>query len=113
MNLLTIPENVQKAAQKAVELKKLGFKGGMATGHARAKQLAKGGTIPLKNVKVMRAWYARHIYSSYPSYTFWVNDGKKTDQAYKKYGGIYSWLAWGGDPGYKWVNSNKIGKLLD
>lgn len=108
-----IPEAVQRAAQQAIDLKKLGFKGGTPTGHKRAKQLARGGDISSKDLKVMRAWYARHLYASYPSYLFWVKEGKKKSQEYIKYGGIYSWLAWGGDPGYKWVNSSKVTKLLD
>lgn len=102
----TIPMAVQNAAIKGLELKKLGFAGGTETGHKRARQLARGGTISENDLRVMRAWFARHDYTSKPGYKSWVRAGRpKDDPEYKRKGSIYAWLAWGGDPAQRWVNN--------
>ena len=111
--MVDVPENVKKAAIYSFKLKKLGFKGGLETGWKRAKQLATKEKIPIQDVKYMHAWFARHLYASYPSYKKWKNTGKPLDKEWHNKHGIISWLIWGGSPGFKWVNSPKIINLLN
>jgi hypothetical protein len=111
--MIRVPQNVKKAALYAFKLQKIGFKGGLETGWKRAKQLATQTKIPIQDLKYMRAWYARHIYASYPTYKKWKNAGMPhTSEWFNKHG-IISWLIWGGSPGFKWVNSQKNINLLN
>jgi len=111
--MVKIPEKVRKTAIYAFKLKKLGFKGGLETGWKRAKQLATKKAIPIQDLKYMRAWFSRHIYASYPTFKKWLDGGRpKTSKWHNKHG-IISWLIWGGDAAFKWVNSKKNIKLLN
>lgn len=113
-----IPKNVKKDAEKGLELLDLGFSGGTETGINRAKQLAFNDTIPVSDVAVMRAWFARHGPdaknggTSYPGYCKWIQDQKPTDKNYNNYRGAVAWLIWGGDAAYKWIKSKKIREVL-
>jgi hypothetical protein len=111
--MVKVPEQVKRVAEISFKLKKLGFKGGLETGWKRAKQLATKKEIPIQDIKYMKAWFARHVYASYPTYKKWKKDGKpKTKDQFSKRG-IISWMIWGGSPAYKWVNSKKINSLLN
>ena len=61
----------------------------------------------------MRAWFARHIYASYPTYKKWKNAGRPKDSQWHNKHGVISWLIWSGDAAFKWVNSKKIINLLN
>jgi len=79
------------------------------TGIDRAKQLAYDDTIPIEDVVVMNAWFARHQYTSKPGYDKWKADGKPMDQSQKnKRKSTISWLGWGSDAGYEWINSKRV-----
>lgn len=111
--MVKIPENVRKTAVYSFRLKKLGFKGGVETGWKRAKQLARGTSIPIQDLKYMRAWFARHLYTSYPAYRKWKKAGRPKGKEWHNKRGIIAWLIWSGDAGFKWVNSTKNIKLLN
>lgn len=111
--MVKVPENVKKVALYSFKLKRLGFKGGLETGWKRAKQLATKESIPIEDVKYMRAWFARHLYTSYPTYKKWINAGRPKDSSWHNKHGIISWLIWSGDAAFKWVNSQKIINLLN
>lgn len=111
--MIKVPENVKKTALYAFKLKKLGFRGGHETGWKRAKQLATKDEIPIEDVKYMRAWFARHIYASYPTYKKWMRAGRPKDTQWHNKNGVISWLIWSGDAAFKWVNSKKIINLLN
>lgn len=111
--MVKVPENVKKTALYAFKLKKLGFRGGHETGWKRAKQLSTKDEIPIEDVKYMRAWFARHIYASYPTYKKWLRAGRPKDTQWHNKNGIISWLIWSGDAAFKWVNSKKIINLLN
>jgi len=111
--MVKVPENVKKTALYSFKLKKLGFGGGLETGWKRAKQLATKESISIQDLRYMRAWFARHIYTSYPTYKKWAKAGRpKTKEWHSKHG-IVSWLIWGADAGFKWVNSQKNINLLN
>ena len=99
--------------QVTERLKKLGFKGGVETGWKRAKQLATKESIPIEDLKYMRAWFARHIITSYPTYKKWKLAGRPKDSSWHNRRGIISWLIWSADAGFKWVNSQKNINLLN
>ena len=111
--MVKVPENVKKTALYAFKLKKLGFRGGHETGWKRANQLSTKDEIPIEDVKYMRAWFARHIYASYPTYKKWLRAGRPKDTQWHNKNGIISWLIWSGDAAFKWVNSKKIINLLN
>lgn len=110
--MIKIPENVRKTAKYAFKLKKLGFKGGIETGWKRAKQLANRDSIPIQDLKYMRAWFARHLYTSYPTYRKWKKAGRPKGSEWHNKRGIQAWLIWSGDAGFKWVNSQKVRNAL-
>lgn len=111
--MVKVPVNVKNVALYSFKLKKMGFGGGIETGWKRANQLAKRESIPIEDLKYMRAWFARHLYASYPSYKQWKKAGRPKDTKWHKKHGIISWLIWGGDPAFKWVNSQKNINLLN
>jgi hypothetical protein len=106
--MIKVPENAKKTALYAFKLRDLGFKGGIETGWKRAKQLATKDTIPIEDVRYMHAWFSRHLYASYPSYKKWKSNGRPKDSTWHNKRGIVSWLIWGGDAAFRWVNSNGV-----
>lgn len=111
--MIKVPESVRKAALYAFNLKKLGFKGGLETGWKRAKQLSTSSEIPIEDLKYIRAFFARHIYTSYPTYSKWAKSGRSKDKYWHNKRGIIAILIWGGIPGIKWVNSKSNIRLLN
>jgi hypothetical protein len=91
----------------------LGFGGGVETGWKRAKQLSTQEEIPIEDLRYMRSWFARHVYTSYPSYKKWIDADKPIDSSWYSKHGIIAWLIWSGDAGFKWVNSKKNINLLN
>jgi hypothetical protein len=111
--MIKVPSRVKDIAIYSFKLKKMGFGGGIETGWKRAKQLATKDSIPIEDLKYMRAWFARHIYASYPSYKKWIDAGRPKDSKWHSKHGIISWLIWGGDPAFKWVNSTRNINILN
>jgi serine/threonine protein kinase len=111
--MVKIPSNVRKWADHAFELKKAGFKGALETGWKRAKQLSNNEFIPIEDLRYMRNWYARHIYTSYPGFKEWVDAGQPMDNKWHNKRAIQSWITWGANAGFKWVNSDKVINLLN
>ena len=122
----SIPKDVRMEAQKGLQLRKKGFEGGSATGWARARQLANDASIPCYDLKVMRAWFARHGPdaqnggTSYRGYRKWIQakqpgisrTTKVSESDKKKYRGAVAWLIWGGDAAYLWLKKSNIRKML-
>lgn len=111
--MIPVPDSVKRTALYAFKLRKLGFLGGLETGWKRAKQLATKDSIPIEDLKYMRAWFARHIITSYPSYKAWKLQGRPKDSYWHNKHGIIAWLIWAGDAGFNWVNSKKNINLLN
>ncbi len=111
--MVKIPENVKKWARYAFKLKKLGFQGAKETGWKRAKQLATKETIPIEDLRYMRNWFARHIFTSYPGFKKWNALGRPKDQQWHNKRAIISWITWGSNAGFRWVNSQKTINLLN
>lgn len=111
--MIKVPDNVKKVALYSFKLKKLGFKGGLETGWKRAKQLSTKNEISIQDLKYMRAWFARHIITSYPTYKKWIKAGRPKTSDWFNRRGIIAWLIWSGNAGFKWVNSQKNINLLN
>jgi hypothetical protein len=111
--MVKVPQNVKKTALYSYKLKDIGFQGGIETGIKRAKQLSTKSEIPIEDLKYMRAWFARHIYASYPTYKKWQDAGRPKTKDWHKKRGILAWILWSGDAGFKWVNSEKNINLLN
>jgi len=105
--LRTVPTSVANAARLGLLLRKNGFAGGTKTGWARARQLSKQKRVRTSTTDAMRAWFARHVKTSYPGYQRWVNAGRPkvpTATFTKEDGrGAVAWLLWGGNAGQRWV----------
>jgi hypothetical protein len=111
--MVKVPKNVKKWAKYFFVLKKKGFQGAIETGNKRAKQLATKDTIPIEDVRYMRNWFARHVYTSYPTFKEWNKAGRPKGKEWHHRRGIQAWNSWGGNSGFRWVNSNKIIKQLN
>lgn len=110
-----IPKGVRDQAMIGNLMIKNGYNGGTTTGWNRGRQLATAKTIPYRDLRVMRAWFARHRHTSRPGYLRWVKDGKPTKLVpgmKDKYRGAVAWLIWGGDAAYDWVRSPQIAGVL-
>lgn len=106
--MIPVPQNVRKWAKYAFKLRKLGFKGGLETGWKRAKQLSTKDAISIIDARYMYAWFKRHIYASYPSFKEWNSKGRpKTGYWHRKHG-ILSWVLWGANAGFNWINSKVV-----
>ena len=111
---IKIPNSVKQQAKYAFKLKDLGFNGATATGWRRAKQLANDDSISIEDLQTMRAWFARHIYTSYPGYKSWVDAGKPLDDTqWHNTRSIIAWLTWAGNAGFNWINSDANLRLLN
>uniref|UniRef100_A0A6C0E4H3 DUF5872 domain-containing protein n=1 Tax=viral metagenome TaxID=1070528 RepID=A0A6C0E4H3_9ZZZZ len=111
--MVPVPKSVARWAEYAFKLKELGFKGARETGWKRAKQLSTKDTIPIEDLRYMRNWYARHRYTSYPGFKEWIDAGRPKDKKWHNVNSIISWVTWGGDAGFRWVNSTKTINLLN
>jgi len=101
---IKVPNEMRENALLARRLKYNGFSGGTMTAMMRMEQLIQDTHIDLDDLRAIRNWLARHIHSSYPSYLRWTMNGRPMTDEYKKLGGIFSWLAWGGDAAIDLVN---------
>lgn len=104
--MVSVPSSVRRETMEAFHLRKLGFKGGTNTGWKRAKQLTTQKRIPIEDLRFMRNWYARHVYTSYPGYKKWKDAGKPKDSKWYNKRSIIAWIIWGGDSGRRFVNDN-------
>ena len=95
---MKIPKGAQKAARMALSLKAKGYRGMTDTGMRRARQLARGGELSEYDVKIMKAWYARHYFTSRPGYMKFKRanfDETKFNKSQLR--GAISYLGWGGE----------------
>lgn len=111
--MVKVPKDVKKWAEYAFTLKKLGFEGAIETGWKRAHQLSTKEKIPIEDLRYMRNWYARHIYTSYPTFRKWVKAGRPKTKEWHNKRGIQAWITWGANAGFKWVNSDKVINILN
>lgn len=111
--MLDIPKKVKRETETAYKLKDLGFKGGLETGWKRAQQLTTKNQIPIEDVKYMYNWFARHVYTSYPSFYKWKQAKKPLTKEWFNKRGIIAILIWGGEAGFDWINSVKTRKSLE
>jgi len=95
------PEGVRSAARRGLRLREKFGRGGLDTreagrqgigsGVARARDLASGASMPLKTVKRMRSFFARH-----------AKNKSGSPEAGDR--GAIAWLLWGGDAGKSWAD---------
>lgn len=107
-----MPQSVRREALRALELRKIGFVGATDTGWRRAHQLATRGLISVRDLRYVRNWFARHVHVSYPGFRQWQLAGSRRDGFWRRSRAVASWLAWGGTPGFRWVNSKPVADLL-
>jgi hypothetical protein len=86
----SIPERVQKNAQRGIELRKKFGRGGTSVGMNTARTLAKGGSIGIEKVRHIAKYFPRHAGD---------NLSDKTSN------GWIAWLLWGGDAGWSWARA--------
>lgn len=111
--MVSVPSQVKQTALYAFKLRKLGFQGGLETGWKRAKQLGTKDSISIQDIKYMRAWFTRHIITSYPSYKEWKEAGRPKTKEWHTKRGIIAWLIWGGSAAFRWINSERMTSKLN
>jgi hypothetical protein len=114
--MIKIPKAVREEAKIGNEMVRNGYAGGTETGINRGYQLEHDTHISLEDAKVMRAWFARHLYTSRPGYLKWIDDGSPVEYIPGKKNGYRStvaWLIWGGDEAYEWISSPSVEKMLE
>ena len=89
------PLLVRKNARKGLELRRKFGRGGTSIGVARARDLYNGKSIPIKTIKRMRSYFARHEVDK---------KGKDWSNTSNPSAGKIAWLLWGGDAGKIWAN---------
>jgi hypothetical protein len=89
----SIPEGVQKAAIRGLELRKKFGRGGTHVGMGTARKLAKGGKISPQKVRHISKYFARHAGDNLHKTG---RDGDPPSNGY------IAWLLWGGDAGWRW-----------
>jgi hypothetical protein len=95
-----ITKDMKKNAEYALMLLELGYQGGTETGKQRAKQLKEQSYLTIDDIRNMRNWYARHIYTSYPGFRRYIeSDGKDINR------GAISWMLWGGSDSIGYINN--------
>lgn len=104
-DVVKVPDDVRREARRGLELKAKGYKGARALGIRRGHQLAERRTVSVADLQVMRAWYARHVATSYPNYARWCKASAADRARRDAWRGAVAWLLWGGTPGYRWVLS--------
>ena len=85
----TIPEGVQKSAQRGLELRKEYGRGGTSVGMGSARRLSKGGIATSEFVRKVAKYFPRHA-------------GDNLDEINPPSNGRIAWLLWGGDAGRTW-----------
>ena len=97
------PKGVREAAQRAlgwIEEGRAG-KGFTETGRRRALQLARGEAVSDDVVRRMRGYFSRHVPDR-------EAEGFRRGGAGFPSPGRVAWDAWGGDPGRRWAESQKV-----
>jgi hypothetical protein len=103
--LFEIPDAVKNTAKFGLSLVEQGYPGGKQLGRIRGLQLSTKNFIRLNDIRVIRNWFARHIYTSYPSYKRWIESEFDKNKISP---GVVSYLLWGGDASFDLVNSQQV-----
>lgn len=85
---------VVEAARLGLALRAQHKRGGTEVGVDRANRLIAGHRLSDRDIKVMNAWFARHLVDKRGQ--FWNHPTKPS-------AGYIAWHLWGGDASYDWV----------
>jgi len=94
------PEDVAAAAKRGLELREKFHRGGTSVGVHRARQLAQGRPLSMRDVVAMSGYFARHEVDKASMSHEW---GDETDPS----AGYIAWLLWGGESGRRWADALK------
>lgn len=106
--MLKIPRQVQKNAKRGNRMKAQGYQGGKNQGISRGLQLETHDEITIRDAMVMRAWFARHVKTSYGNYREWTRASDEEREVLSGWKGAVAWLLWGGTAAYYWILSEKV-----
>lgn len=97
---VSVPKAVQNAAKKGLELRKKWKRGGIGPGQTTAKLLASG-KFPKNRIKKMFSYLSRHeVDKKSKRWKEGMPDGGPSP-------GEIAWLLWGGDPGFRWIKTQR------
>lgn len=108
---MRIPKAVKREAQMASFLHQMGFLGMTETGWTRMKQLSNDVWISHSDLMEIKAWMARHYYTSRPNYLEWKESSRDKEKKDYLLGtktrlrGMIAWSGWGGEAMYNIVQS--------
>lgn len=89
-------QRMASAARRGLRLRARFGRGGTEVGVARARQLAEGRELSVRDVRDMHSFFARHAVDKDAKTHQWNSD---TDPS----AGFIAWLLWGGDAGAAWA----------
>lgn len=95
---------MKEAAQRAIDWREQGHKGGTQIGATRARQIVSGESMSADTVKRMFSFFARHEVDKKATGFSAGEDGYPSP-------GRVAWDLWGGDAGFSW--SRRIASSLD
>jgi hypothetical protein len=96
--LYTIPDGVQKEAEKSLEWRKEHKRGGTPVGLNTARTLSKGGQIGIEKVRHIAKYFPRHEVDK-------KGKGWKPSEDEFPSAGRIAWALWGGDAGWRWAKA--------
>ena len=96
--MYSIPEGVQKEAQKALRWRKEYKRGGTPVGMNTARTLAKGGQIGIEKVRHVAKYFPRHEVDK-------KGKGWSSDTDGFPSNGRIAWALWGGDAAWRWART--------
>ncbi len=97
---VTVPKAVRDAAKKGLKLRKEWGRGGIGPGQTTARHLAKG-KFPVSRIKKMYSYLSRHqVDKKSKRWKEGMPDGGPSP-------GKIAWYLWGGDPGFRWIKSQR------
>jgi len=110
---VAVPVNVKKWCEYALKLQKMGFMGNENTNWTIAKRLSKEEYITIRDLHKIRKWFSANTSKVYPQFREWERENRPKTKKWKGKISIIDWIVWGGNAGFKWVNSRKMVYLLN
>jgi hypothetical protein len=111
--MVKVPVNVKKWAEYGLRLQKMGFVGDQKTNWIIANRLSKEEYIAIRDLHKIRKWFAKNTKIVYPHIEEWGKLNRPKTKLWKGNNHIINWITWGGNAGFKWVNSKKMLALLN
>lgn len=79
----------------------------------RVRMLATHDVVRLNELRKMRNWFGQNYETVHPMFKKWMSSGRPKDFVSRNQVEVCSWMSWGGNAGFNWVNSRTSIMLLN